>query len=135
MNINTRHKSYKFLILRVCCRSPLIPVRPNYSSGDILSGSMSGSLPRSSGGSAATTGSAPNLTRVHGPGNGYRDSSPDSGTQSWANGWQQGTYSVSIFFIITEVSKINMFHSNKDKINSYVTIPCVHIGRRISFDG
>ena len=61
---------------------------------------MSGSLPRSSGGSAATTGSAPNLTRVHGPGNGYRDSSPDSGTQSWANGWQQGTYSVSIFHIM-----------------------------------
>ena len=98
---------FAIFIFRVCCRSPLIPVRPNYSSGDILSGSMSGSLPRSSGGSAATTGSAPNLTRVHGAGNGYRDSSPDSGTQSWANGWQQGTYSVSIFFIITEVSKIN----------------------------
>ena len=61
---------------------------------------MSGSLPRSSGGSAATTGSAPNLSRVQGAGNGYRDSSPDSGTQSWANGWQQGTYSVSIFHII-----------------------------------
>ena len=68
---------------------------------------MSGSLPRSSGGSAATTGSAPNLTRVHGAGNGYRDSSPDSGTQSWANGWQQGTYPVSIFHIITVLSKIN----------------------------
>ena len=102
-DINTRHKLNTFFIFRVCCRSPLIPVRPNYSSGDILSGSMSGSLPRSSGGSAATTGSAPNLTRVHGTGNGYRDSSPDSGTQSWANVWQQGTYSVSIFHIITEL--------------------------------
>ena len=129
MNINTRHKSYTFFILRVCCRSPLIPVRPNYSSGDILSGSMSGSLPRSSGGSAATTGSAPNLTRVHGAGSGYRDSSPDSGTQSWANGWQHGTYSVSICHVTKEVPKINIFNSNKDKINSYVTIPCINIGR------
>ena len=81
-------------INRVCCRSPLIPVRPNYSSGEILSGSMNGSLPRSSGGSAENTGSAPNLTRIT---NGtYREISPDSGTQSWTNGWNNASYSVGL---------------------------------------
>ena len=83
-----------FVSFSVCCRSPLIPVRPNYSSGDILSGSMNGSLPRSSGGSAATTGSAPNLTRIGGRRSSNRDASPDSGTQSWTNGWHVGSYSV-----------------------------------------
>ena len=82
---------------RVCCRSPLIPVRPNYSSGDILSGSINGSLPRSSGGLADNTGSAPNLTRIS---NGsYREISPDSGTQSWTNGWNNASYSVTIDFL------------------------------------
>ena len=82
-------------IFRVCCRSPLIPVRPNYSSGDILSGSINGSLPRTSGGSAANTGSAPNLTRIAGAGNHRRDASPDSGTQTWTNGWNGESYPVS----------------------------------------
>ena len=56
---------------------------------------MNGSLPRSSsGGSAATTGSAPNLTRIGGRRSSNRDASTDSGTQSWTNGWHVGSYSV-----------------------------------------
>ena len=87
----------------VCCRSPLIPVRPNYSSGEILTGSINGSLPRSSGGSAATVGSAPNLARIGvggGGGNSHRDVSPDSGTQSWTNGWNVGNGSFSVSYRI-----------------------------------
>ena len=77
-------------------------MRPNYSSDDILSGSVNGSLPRTSGGTAAGIGSAPNLARIGGEGNRHRDASPDSGTQSWANGWngRNGSYSVRILCII-----------------------------------
>ncbi len=41
----------------VCCRSPIVPVRPTYSA-ELLTASMNGSLPRSSGAS----GSAPDLS-------------------------------------------------------------------------
>ena len=93
----------------VCCRSPLIPVRPNYSSGDILSGSLSGSLPQSSSGGSPTVagggmvvGSAPNLVIVPGGDHRnhhhhHRDISPDSGAHSWNNGMNNGSYSVSIY--------------------------------------
>ena len=77
----------------------MIPVRPNYSSGEIFSGSFTGSLPRSSGGTAGTVphvGSAPNLVRVGDMNKGYGDGSPDSGRQTWNNGWQVGNESFSV---------------------------------------
>ncbi len=48
-----------FSINRVCCRSPIVPVRPTYSA-ELLSSSFNGSLPRSSG----AVGSAPDLSGV-----------------------------------------------------------------------
>ena len=46
----------------VCCRSPIVPVRPTYSA-ELLTASFNGSLPRSSGG----TGSAPDLSQSGSP--------------------------------------------------------------------
>ena len=61
-------------ISSVCCRSPIIPVRPTYSA-ELLSASFSGSLPRSAG----ATGSAPDLSHHQGAGT----SSPV--TNVWTN--------------------------------------------------
>ena len=64
-----------------------------------MSGSFTGTLPRSSGGSVARTiGSAPNLVRIaDGGNNGPDERSPEFGTQPWSKGWNggNGSYSVS----------------------------------------
>jgi hypothetical protein len=70
---------------RVCCRSPIVPVRPNYSS-ELLSASVNGSLPRSSGAS----GSAPDLSRggspaAQAPAASRADSRASPVTDVWTN--------------------------------------------------
>ena len=65
----------------MCCRSPIVPVRPTYSA-ELLTASFNGSLPRSSGAS----GSAPDLS--HGGHNGdYRSDSRSRSpvTNVWTN--------------------------------------------------
>ena len=52
----------------VCCRSPIVPVRPTYSA-ELLTASFNGSLPRSAGG----TGSAPDLSNGNTRGNSPAD--------------------------------------------------------------
>jgi len=56
----------------VCCRSPIIPARPSYSA-ELMSLSYSGSLPRSS------SGSAPDLTSE------YRQAGGSSPAEVWTN--------------------------------------------------
>lgn len=66
-----------FLFLSVCCRSPIVPVRPTYSA-ELLSTSFNGSLPRSAGAS----GSAPDLSQ-HQQGRHISSASPV--TNVWTN--------------------------------------------------
>lgn len=64
----------------VCCRSPIVPVRPTYSA-ELLTASLNGSLPRSAGG----TGSAPDLSSNGGtPVNG-NDPRSSPVTEVWSN--------------------------------------------------
>ena len=62
-------------LFRVCCRSPIVPVRPTYSA-ELLSTSFNGSLPRSSG----AVGSAPDLS--NGNSHGEQRTSSSSGNDS-----------------------------------------------------
>ncbi|XP_059092034.1 kinesin-like protein KIF12 isoform X7 [Tigriopus californicus] len=61
-------------VTSVCCRSPIVPVRPTYSA-ELLTASYNGSLPRSSGHS----GSAPDLAHL--------DSRSDSRSSPVTNVW------------------------------------------------
>ncbi len=56
------HVLFSYVYHSVCCRSPIVPVRPTYSA-ELLTVSMNGSLPRSASG----TGSAPDLSSTASP--------------------------------------------------------------------